>query len=241
MSSKKNLMIFDMDQTILDLDTEFSCVEKYAPDLVKEMNGDLYVKDHWIEFNNYLYKRMKNNKVTWEQISQYYKGMKLSPNFEELFNYIKDNSSKYDCIIISGNNDIVINLVLESHNLKNLFKKVLCNKSYLDKENYIKIESINEKYELCKDCSPFLCKSLIFEDYLKGNNNTASYDKILYFGDGGNDLCLSKKLSEKDYLFPRKNYTLYKKLFNMNIKNEIKAKIFPWENGHEIIEVLNNI
>ena len=59
MSEKKSMLIFDMDQTIVDLDTEFSCVEKYAPDLVKEMNGDLYVKDHWIEFNNYLYERMK--------------------------------------------------------------------------------------------------------------------------------------------------------------------------------------
>ena len=239
MSTKKNLMIFDMDQTILDLDTEFSCVEKYAPDLFKEMNGDLYVKDHWIEFNNYLYKRMKNNNVTWEQISQYFKDMKFSPKFEELFNYIKNNSSKYDCLIVTGNNDIVVNIILESHNIKNCFKKILCNKSYLDKENYIKIESINEKYEHCKDCSPFLCKSMILEDYLKENND--EYDKKLYFADGGNDLCLSKKLSEKDYVFPRKNYTLYKKLFKENIKDEIKAKIYPWENGLEIIEILKNI
>ena len=236
----KHLMIFDMDQTILDLDTEFSCVEKYAPDLVKEMNGDLYVKDHWIEFNNYIYKRMKNNNVTWEQISQYFKDMKLSPKFEELFNYIKAHSSKYDCIIVSGNNDIVIKIVLESHNLKDCFKKILCNKSHLDKENYIKIESINEKYEHCKDCSPFLCKSMIFEDYLKQNSDEI-YDRKLFFGDGGNDLCLSKKLSDKDYLFPRKNFTLYKKLFNENIKDEIKAKICPWENGLEIIEILKNI
>ena len=128
MSTNKNLMLFDMDQTILDLDTEFSCVQKFAPDLFQEMNGDLYVKDDWIEFNNYLYKRMKNNNVTWEQISQYFKNMKFSPNFEELFNYIKNNSSKYDCLIVTGNNDIVVNIILESHNIKNCFKKILCNK-----------------------------------------------------------------------------------------------------------------
>ena len=240
MSQKKILIVFDMDQTILDLDTEFTCVEKYAPDLVKEMNGDLYVKDHWIEFNNYLYKRMKNNNVTWEQISQYFKDMKLSPNFEELFNYIKNNSSKYDCILVTGNNDVVVNIVLESHNIKNCFKKILCNKSQLDEENYVKIESVNEKYEKCKDCSPFLCKSMILEDYLK-ENKIDEYEKILYIGDGGNDLCLSKKLSEKDYVFPRKNYKLYKLIFEKNKKEEIKAKIFPWENGLEIIDILNNL
>mgnify|MGYP002626548602 FL=1 len=83
MSKKKIMLIFDMDQTIVDLDTEFSCVEKYAPDLGKEMNGDLYVKDHWIEFNNYLYKRIKKNNVIWEGIMKYFQEMKLSPNFED--------------------------------------------------------------------------------------------------------------------------------------------------------------
>ena len=240
MSKKKDLLIFDMDQTILDLDTEFSCVEKYAPDLFREMNGNLYVKDHWIEFNNYLYKRIKDNNVTWEQIFQYFKEMKLSPKFEELFNYIKNNNSKYDCLIISGNNEIVVNLILESHNIKNCFKHILCNNSYLDKENLIVVKSINEKYEHCKDCSPFLCKSMIFEDYFK-ENDINEYNKIIYFGDGGNDLCLSKKLTEKDYVFPRKNYTLYNLIFKENKKNEIKAKICPWENGQEIVDILKNL
>ena len=125
MPKKKSMLIFDMDQTIVDLDTEFSCVKKYAPDLVKEMNGDLYVKDHWIEFNNYLYERMKKNNVTWEEIVKYFQEMKLSPKFEDLFNYIRNNYSKFDCIIVKGNNDIVVNIVLESHNLKDCFKKVV--------------------------------------------------------------------------------------------------------------------
>ena len=59
--------------------------------------------------------------------------------------------------------------------------------------------------------------------------------------DGGNDLCLSKKLSEKDYVFPRKNYKLYKLLFNENKKNEIKANIYPWQNGQEIIDILETL
>ena len=239
MSKKKNLVIFDMDQTIVDLDTEFSCVEKYAPDLFKEMNGDLYVKDHWIEFNNYIYKRMKNNNVSWEQITQHFKDLKLSPKFEELFNYLKNNVSKYDCFLVSGNNDIVVNIILESNNIKNCFKKILCYKSYLDKENYIKIESINEKYEHCKDCSPFMCKSMRLEDYWK-ENDINEYERIIYIADGGNDLCLSKKLTEKDYVLPRKNYTLYKLIYEKGKKDEIKAKIMPWENGEEIIDILKN-
>ena len=78
------------------------------------------------------------------------------------------------------------------------------------------------------------------EDYWKENNKD-EYNKILYVGDGGNDLCLSKKLSEKDYVFPRKNYKLYKLLFNENKKDEIKANIYPWQNGQEIIDILETL
>ena len=56
--SKKHLFAFDFDQTIVDLDSEFSMIEKYAQDLYKEYNGNFYVIDHWIELNNYMYKRI---------------------------------------------------------------------------------------------------------------------------------------------------------------------------------------
>ena len=240
MLQKKKLIIFDMDQTIVDKDTDYSCIEKYSPDLCKEMNQALLEKVHWIEFNNYLYTKMKNKNITWEQISQFFKDMELSPNFEELFNYIRNNSSKYDSILISGNNEIVINIILESHHIKECFKSILCNKSHFDKDNNIRIESVNEKYETCKTCSPFLCKSLIFEDYLQRIKQD-KYDKFLFIGDGGNDLCLSRKLSEKDYVFPRRNFRLYDLLFNENKMNEIKAKLYPWENGIEIIDLLENL
>jgi pyridoxal phosphate phosphatase PHOSPHO2 len=78
------------------------------------------------------------------------------------------------------------------------------------------------------------------EDYWKENNKD-EYERIIYFGDGGNDLCLSQRLTENDFVFPRKNYKLYKLLFNENKKNEIKAKIFPWENGKEIIDILKTL
>ena len=240
MSKKKNLIIFDMDQTIVDKDIDYSCIEKLSPDLCKEMDQALLDKVHWIDFNNYLFKRMKKNNVTWEQISQFFKNIELSPKFEELFTYIKNNSSKYDSIVVSGNNEIVINIILESHHIKECFKTILCNKSYFDESNNIIIESVNEKYETCKVCSPFLCKSLIFEDYLK-EIKRENYDKLLFIGDGGNDLCLSKKLSEKDYVFPRKHFRLYELLFNENKMNEIKAKICPWENGMEIYDILKNL
>ena len=69
--SKKHLFAFDFDQTIVDLDSEFSMIEKYAQNLYKEYNGNFYVIDHWIELNNYMYKRIIQNGYTYENVIKF--------------------------------------------------------------------------------------------------------------------------------------------------------------------------
>ena len=234
--SKKHLIIFDFDQTIIDLDSEFSMVEKFAQNLYKERNGDLYVKDHWIEFNNYIYTRIIENGYTYEDVKNHLSSLQFSPKMEELFNYLRQNKDKFTAIIITGNNELVVDLVLSSHNIKDCFFQILCNKATRDEKNIFKIWATNEKYEHCNDDKPFLCKSLFFEDFMKDKANC--FDRIFYICDGKNDLCLSKKLGNNDIVFPRNNYSLYKILFEENKKNEIKAHIIPWKNGMEICEVL---
>ena len=234
--AKKHLVIFDFDQTIIDLDSEFSLVEKYAQDLYKEKNGDLYVKDHWIEFNNYMYTRIIENGYKYEDVKNHFQNLRLSPNMEVLLNYLRQNKNKFETIIITGNNDQVVDIVLSSHCIKDCFDHILCNKSILDEKNIFKIWAINEKYEHCEDDKPFLCKSLLFEDFIKDKKDC--YDKIFYISDGRNDFCLSKKLGKNDFVFPRMNYTLYKILFDKDGKKDIKTEIIPWNTGKEICEVL---
>ena len=233
---KKHLVIFDFDQTIIDLDSEFSMVEKYAQNLYKEKNGDLYVKDHWIEFNNYIYSRIVENGYTSEDVKKYFQTLKLSPNMDILLNFLNQNKYKYETIIITGNNEQVVDIVLSSHDIKGCFDHILCNKSIPDEKNIFKIWATNEKYEHCNDDKPFLCKSLFFEDFMKDKKDC--FDKIFYIGDGKNDFCLSKKLGFNDFVFPRLNYSLYKILFNENGKSEVKAKIIPWKNGNDIYDII---
>ena len=234
--NKKHLVIFDFDQTIIDLDSEFSLIEKYAQNLYKEKNGDLYVKDHWIEFNNYIYTRIVENGYTYEDVKKHFQSLKLSPNMDILLNFLNQNKHNYETIIITGNNDKVVEIVLESHGIKSCFNHILCNKSIFDEKNIFKIWAINEKYQHCKDDKPFLCKSLFFEDFMK--DKKSCFDKIFYIGDGKNDFCLSKKLGINDIVFPRVNYSLYKILYDKNGKKEVKAKIIPWNNGNDIYNVI---
>lgn len=63
--------------------------------------------------------------------------------------------------------------------------------------------------------------------------------KIIYLGDGIGDYCPSLKLTEADYLMPRKNFPVW----DLICKNPmlIKAEIHEWTDGEELERVLLEI
>ena len=237
---KKYLIIFDFDQTIIDKDSEFSLIEKYTPEFYKEHESELYKCENWISFNNEIYRKMKEKGYNWEFIKKYYENLKLSSKMDLLFQFILEHKNNIDSIICTGNNNIVVNTVLKKHNLDKIITYIISNKSILDEENILKISLLNEKYQHCKECFPFLCKQLAIEDFFE-KNKREKYDKIIFICDGGNDICFSKHLNKGDLLFPRIGFTLCHLLFDENKKDIIKANIYPWENAEQIIDVLKKL
>ena len=62
------------------------------------------------------------------------------------------------------------------------------------------------------------------------------YDEIKYFGDGHNDLHAAMALSENDIILPRKDFRLDDLVSNG--ENEIKANVHPWQDGSDILQIL---
>lgn len=52
------------------------------------------------------------------------------------------------------------------------------------------------------------------------------FKRILYLGDGHNDLCPSLRLGKDDLVFPRENYSLIRQIRDQ--ASQIKAKVVPW-------------
>jgi len=78
----------------------------------------------------------------------------------------------------------------------------------------------------------------ILETHIKERvDNGHMYKRTVYVGDGGNDFCPSLRLKETDYIFPRDNYALHKKIENEKLPNPI-ANVVPWSDATEILQVL---
>ena len=73
-----------------------------------------------------------------------------------------------------------------------------------------------------------ICKMDLLKHYLQSHQ----YKKIMFVGDGSNDLCLSLYLSSHDVVFPRDGY----KLVALLDQNCVQAKVIAWKDGFDIIK-----
>lgn len=60
--------------------------------------------------------------------------------------------------------------------------------------------------------------------------------KFIYLGDGGGDYCPTLKLQDGDYVMPRKNYPLWRRICRNPVL--VKAEVHEWSNGNELERVL---
>lgn len=88
---------------------------------------------------------------------------------------------------------------------------------------------------VCKICPVNLCKGTALLKFLAAKG---PYDRVFYSGDGWNDVCPALKLNQHDYVFPRKEYKLWKKIKNSNDKLGINAEIVEWEGAETIQRVV---
>jgi 2-hydroxy-3-keto-5-methylthiopentenyl-1-phosphate phosphatase len=146
-------------------------------------------------------------------------------------------------IIVSDSNDKFISEFLESINCYiefSLDTLIHCVKSneLTEFDGKLYLLGYDNGMEVdCKHCPRNLCKGSVVTAYIE---RKGGFDRTLFFGDGGNDLCVALKLKEQDTVFCRKTYRLEKLICdsegtNKNARTQIKANVVPWDNAADLI------
>jgi pyridoxal phosphate phosphatase PHOSPHO2 len=226
---KKILVIFDFDHTIIDYDTYHLLRELLGEE--KEEAEKVLKNDTFINFNRFLFAKLKEKRLEIEAIKKFFLNtIELTNKMKAIFEYLREKKEIYFPIIISGSIKIIIEWVIEHFGFADVVKNIYSRQTGVDDQNYIcYLENEGKK---CSECNYFFCKSYVLNDILKKEE----YVRKVYVGDGLNDLCPAKILSDEDILCPRKGFPLFEKIIRKEEK--LNCKIFSWENGEHILEAL---
>jgi 2,3-diketo-5-methylthio-1-phosphopentane phosphatase len=238
--SKKILVIFDLDNTILCETTDYKLFSLLREEKLKEAQSPC---NNWAHHMQKIYLTMKEDSITIEEIKKVVQSIPLMEGFSEIFELISRNKNKFETLIVSGANTLYIEWIIDYHKLHNIIDGYYSNIAQPHDDLLIKIVP-NHSHD-CRTCEvdQAQCKKKVLHDFFKirGVDYQRDYSNILYIGDGENDYCPSTLLDQKNHLFPREEYALHKMLSDEKIKTKLECNIHPWKNGFNIIEVINKL
>uniref|UniRef100_UPI00398EF856 pyridoxal phosphate phosphatase PHOSPHO2 n=1 Tax=Pristiophorus japonicus TaxID=55135 RepID=UPI00398EF856 len=235
----KSLLVFDFDHTIVDGNSDTWVVrctpEKKLPDWLRKT----YDGNHWTEYMRRVLGYIGDQGIKESEMKQVMQSIPYIPRMVDLFKFICQSKDQVDCIIISDSNTMFINWILEFTNSILAFNCILTNPATFDEQSHLIIENFHSHN--CPQCPDNLCKKKALDDFVADQLKVGvQYKKIIYTGDGANDLCPIKGLKEYDVAMVRKGYELEKLILEMvdADSGSIQPSIVIWSSGKEILSYL---
>ena len=136
----------------------------------------------------------------------------------------------YDIIVITGGYSEMVRLFLDRFGMLGLVREIFAKPSTITDDGKFKATPIPQEWGgPCKsENSNKMCKVSTLRYYLKDK----SYERIMFVGDGTNDLCPTLILGPGDLVCPRKGFALE----DLLKKHCVLAKIVPWTSGMDLME-----
>ena len=232
----KTLVIFDFDKTIINCDclyeqARLGLSEEEEQEIEKADSMELGIE----EAVELCYQLFKSKGKTLEDVNSYIDTIKFNDGIKDLLEFFHLNENNFELIIVSSNIDYPIKRILQREKVYEYFNGIFAIPSETCEEKIIKITPLHKSN--CKNCGPNGCKTYSVNQYLDKQGRD-KYKNLYFICDGFNDYCLGENLSEKDVLFPKKDLTLYKRLYEKGDLKNLKCKCYTWETGFDVINAI---
>ncbi|KAF5745484.1 hypothetical protein HS088_TW07G01069 [Tripterygium wilfordii] len=230
------VVVFDFDKTIIDCDSDNWVVDGLgATDLFNELLPTM----PWNTLMDRMMKELHSQGKTIDDIVEVLKRTPIHPRIIPAIQSAK--ALGCDLRIVSDANLFFIKTILEHHGLTDSFSEINTNPGFVDEQGRLRIfpfHDFTNSSHGCSLCPPNMCKGLIIER-IQASLATEGKKKLIYLGDGSGDYCPSLKLTEGDYVMPRKNFPVW----DLICRNPmlIKAKTHEWTDGEEMERILIQI
>ncbi|XP_037075855.1 pyridoxal phosphate phosphatase PHOSPHO2-like [Pollicipes pollicipes] len=232
------LLVLDFDHTVVDKNTD-TFVWKLGengkiPDSISSAHGEKL----WTHLMQDVFDYLHQQGCTPKQILDCLASMKLAPGMDTLLYNVPEN---YDIIIISDSNAVFIQHILETHGVFDRIAHIFTNPANFDEDGRLVVTPFTEQ-TACDICEKNLCKGDALKMHVDRMAGTGrkKYGRVVYVGDGLNDLCPCFKLGKNDAIFPRSGFRLEEEIkkIQRKKKEEIQAEVVAWQDASTILEYL---
>lgn len=230
------VVVFDFDKTIVDVDSDNWVIDELG---FTDLFNQLLPTMPWNSLMDRMMNELHSQGKTIEDIVEVLKRIPIHPR---IVSAIKSaHASGCELRILSDANMFFIETILKHLGLRDYFSEINTNPGFVD-EGKLRIfpyHDFTQSSHGCSRCPPNMCKGLIIERIQASISKEEGNKKIIYLGDGIGDYCPSLKLTESDYMMPRKNFPVW----DLICRNPmlIKAEIHEWTDGKELESVLLQI
>ncbi|XP_032674019.1 pyridoxal phosphate phosphatase PHOSPHO2-like [Odontomachus brunneus] len=231
-----SLIAFDFDHTICEDNSDMVARKLVPEEKIPEDVRSLYQSNGWLVYMNKIFEILHKNSIDRKQIKNAIIAIPAVAGMEKLLATLHANG--HEIIIISDSNSLFIDWWLKSRKLDRAVLRVFTNPAYFDNDGRLKVDMYHMQ-RTCNLSSINLCKGKILMDFIEERRaQNVYYDRIVYIGDGKNDLCPILRLSETDLACPRKDYVLIKRLTKLPRNMYPAATIVAWKDGEDLLQSL---
>eukprot|EP00730_Choanoeca_flexa_P004671 TRINITY_DN11768_c0_g2_i1.p1 TRINITY_DN11768_c0_g2~~TRINITY_DN11768_c0_g2_i1.p1 ORF type:complete len:239 (+),score=39.78 TRINITY_DN11768_c0_g2_i1:60-776(+) len=232
-----NLYVFDFDNTVVDGDTDLYVVKQVSAELYSELEAR-YAEEAkkenglgWTEMMNWIAGRMHESGFQTDQLAAILATIPLHPHMSSALSKLK--AADHTLRIVSDANTFYIDAVLKGYKLEHAFESIKTNPGEVQPNGRLKISPYLSTPHDCPVCksAPNICKGNIVSPYLN-----EGHARVIYVGDGGNDLCPSLRLRKQDLVLARKGFKLSDKLSER--ADDVKADVRTWKTYQELHDYL---
>jgi len=232
--SKKFLMAFDFDHTVVDANSDMEIQLRYQTIPVPE-----YLRVMGVQHGDvcYLHETFRFHYTTDVTKSDFHHTLNQLPLVHGLYDCITElHKLGGEIIVISDANYYFIQHVLKHHNLLKHISKIFSNPSGFDAKGQLIIRPYMSNLK-CTFSSRNLCKGKVLKDYVKMRKLEGQKFLFVGFaGDGINDFCPMRTLRKTDIAFPRADFSIADFITKQGKDGlYLHSNVDFWRSGHDII------
>ncbi|XP_010062596.2 inorganic pyrophosphatase 2 [Eucalyptus grandis] len=229
------MVVFDFDKTIMDWECDDWIVHEFGLiDLVNE----LLPTTPWNSLMDKMMGQLHSRGKTIADIADVLKRATMHPRIVPAIKSI--HALGCELRILSDANLFYIETILNHLGIRECFSQITTNPSFVDEEKgrlrILPFHDFRSSPHGCGLCPPNLCKGAVIERVQASVSAEGKKKRFIYVGDGVGDYCPSLKLSEGDFMMPRKDYPAW----DLICQNPalLKAEIHEWTDGEELERVV---